>query len=390
MPSVTVSSPKKNGWNIIWGAIKNYFFRTDKIILLICILLSGASLLYLSAMVDADLTYASRVYTQGIASFVGFVFAIIISLIDYHLLVKLWKLILPATALLVILTFFIGDTRGNNTAWLLVSLGGFQFSIQPSEFLKIAFILTFSLHLSKVSDEINRPFQLLLLGLHAMAYLLLIIIQGDDGTALVFVGIFLILIFLAGIHWGYLLAAIPIVPLAAFALWELRMSDYQKNRILVLFWPDKVDPQVLNDISYQQSWGLRALGVGGIQGTGLFNGSHIYVPEMYNDFIFAFIGESTGLIGCLLILFLLLFLFFKILHNSTKTVDSLGRFICIGVFAMLFVQTIINLGMVLNVLPVIGVTLPFLSAGGTSVFANYIAIGLVLSVYHYRENRLFD
>jgi rod shape determining protein RodA len=144
------------------------------------------------------------------------------------------------------------------------------------------------------------------------------------------------------------------------------------------------------DFAYQQARTAAALGTGGLQGTGILNGSHVSVPEIYNDFIIAFVGESSGFMGCLGIILLLLAIAFKILFNSSVAKDAVGRNVCVGVFAMFIGQTFINLGMAIGLLPVIGVTLPLISSGGTSVISLYLGLGLVLSVYMHSNTSLFQ
>src|SRR5699024_3635510 len=132
-----------------------------------------------------------------------------------------------------------------------------------------------------------------------------------------------------------------------------------------------------------------AIGTGGLTGQGLFSGDHIFVPNAWNDFIFAYLANVMGFVGAALALLLLFWLCLRTLRTAMQSTDALGRLICVGIFAALFVQCVINLGMNLQVLPVIGVTLPFFSAGGSSVVMMYLCVGLVLSVgMHARTSRL--
>ena len=139
----------------------------------------------------------------------------------------------------------------------------------------------------------------------------------------------------------------------------------------------------------QQLEGLDSLGSGQIFGIGLFAENHNYVPEMYNDFIFSFIGEALGFIGCLAVLGIISALCLRVLQVGRRAKDRLGRFICVGVFSMIAAQTVMNVGMCLSVLPVIGVTLPLFSGGGTSVVATYLGIGLAMSVSMHNSRKLF-
>ena len=374
----------------ILSFIAEYFRTTDRWMLLLWLTASAASVLFLFGIHSSGLMNSEgRVVSMQIAaSSAGFLAAIFLSLFDYRAILKFWKLYLPVCVLLVLLTFFYGIVRGGDRAWLPVSMGSISFTIQPTEFLKISMIMTFSLHINHVKEHMNRFSSMLLLLLHGASYILLVQIQGDSGTALIFVLIFLIMIFFAGIAWRYImLAALMLVP-GAVILWFKVMTLDQQLRFLTVY-TSSLDPKTYEQYIYQQQRGLFALGVGGIQGTGIFSGKHIDVPEIYNDFIFAFIGQSTGLIGCLGIMALLLIISLKLLYNSSLAINDTGRLICVGAFAMIVAQIVINLGMVLKLLPVIGVTLPLFSSGGSSVFSLYLMLGLVLSVYRHSSKGLF-
>ena len=290
---------------------------------------------------------------------------------------------------LALLVFPFGIQRVDwvdDKAWLPIPFTSISF--QPSELLKISFIITFAYHLSKVKDQLNRPKQLLFLCIHGAIPCGLIHLQGDDGTVLVMAVIFASMLFVAGLSWKYIVPVLAMIPPAAVVLWNFFLDDDKKNRILAIIRPELVD----SAITWQQDRGLISIGNGGLWGNGIFmeTGQFRYVPEVYNDFIFTYIGETVGFIGCIAVLAALAFLCIRILHNALHALDDLGKFICVGVFAMMAIQIIINIGMCLGVLPVIGVTLPFLSAGGTSTGTLYLGIGVVLSVYmHSGKDMLF-
>ena len=258
-------------------------------------------------------------------------------------------------------------------------------TFQPAELAKISFILTLALHLSQVRGQVNRPKNLLLLFVHIALPAAAIHVQGDDGTALVFLGIGLVMLYAGGLsHWlvaGGLTAGV----VGGAALLTLRpgiLKGYQFKRILAVLTPD--DP-ALADITYQQNKGAMAIGTGGLTGQGLLSGEHIFVPNAWNDFIFAYLANVLGFLGAAAVLLLLFALCLRTLRTGLQCPDALGCNICVGIFAALFLQCVINIGMNLQVLPVIGVTLPFFSAGGSSVVMVYLCVGLVLAVS--RKNR---
>lgn len=319
--------------------------------------------------------------TQLVSMVMGFVLSVIVSYIDYRKLVKFWFIFVPVTLGIVALTFTsLGYQRegADDQGWIRV----FGISLQPSEIMKIAFILTFSLHLSKVEEDMNKPLHMILLLLHGAVPIGIVTLQGDYGTAIVFAAIFGFMIVSANISWKYLLAAPFVVAAAVAVMWFNLLDKFHKERILILFNPG-TDPE---NIEYQQDLGIRALQSGGVFGKGLFAGEneYIYVPELHNDFIFAHAGQVFGFVGSIGIMIVLAYICLKVFADSRITRDRLGRFICVGAFGMFFTHCLMNIGMVLKAAPVIGVPLPFISGGGTAMVSMYVIIGLVLSTYAHR------
>ena len=368
----------------VFGAVWEYIKSVDKLLLLFCFTASGFSLLMLYSIIYNGFLSSNRLFIiQSIAIMLGITAAIVVSLFDYHTLAKLWKLYVPIAIFLVLLTFTplgIGRDGADDKAWL--PLGPTTF--QPSELLKLAFIFTFAMHLEKVRDNLNKPLNVLLLCVHGMIPTGLIALQGDFGSALVFLFIFIVMIFTAGLSWKYILAGTGVIAASVPLVWNFVLSGdlkYLQERIIIAFHPE-LDPQ---GIGYHQVQGRIALGSGELFGKGLFSDNLIFPPEGYNDFIFSYIGQTLGFIGCIGVALLLALICVKILLVSLMSKDPLGCYLCAGIFAIFIFQTTVNIGMVLCLLPVIGITLPFISSGGTSVAVSYLAIGIVLSVY--RQNK---
>ncbi|HIZ55792.1 MAG TPA: FtsW/RodA/SpoVE family cell cycle protein, partial [Firmicutes bacterium] len=237
--------------------------------------------------------------------------------------------------------------------------------------------------------KINSPRNLFPLILHGMIPIGMILLQRDVGSALVFGAIFVMMLFVAGLSWKIVIASLGAVIVAAPIVWQSDLlNEFQKQRILVIFNPEL---DLLN-YGYQQWRGRISLGSGQLFGRGLFTGSSSFVPVVHNDFIFAYIGQVLGFVGCVATAALLLCICIRILVNSMRAKDALGCYICTGVFAIMIFQSVVNIGMVLCVMPVIGVTLPFISCGGTSVVTMYLAMGLVMSVHAYskRKKKFFE
>ncbi len=368
-------------------AVVNYIKDTDKFMWLYCLGLSGLSVLLLySVYVNGFVNSPRIVIIQAAAIGIGVVAAIILSKIDYRLMASLWKIYVPVTVGLVLLTFTpLGISRdgADDKAW--ISLG--IVDLQPSELLKLAFVFTFAMHLAKVKEDINRLKNFLLLCVHGMIPTLLIVAQGDFGSALVFVCIMVFMLFAAGLSWKYVAAGIGAALVAAPLVYFFVFQEVHRQRLRILFNPE-LDPM---GIGFQQLQGRNALGAGMLFGRGLFSNNLINIPELYNDFIFAYIGQTLGFVGCVAVTLVLALLCVKILMTGRMSKEPMGCYICVGIFAILIFQAVINIGMVLSVLPVIGVTLPFLSYGGTSVVTMYVSMGIVLSVYmHNKRKGMFD
>lgn len=369
-------------------AAVGYIKKLDKTLLLICAGLSvfGVVLLYTLDLNEISPFVTSRQWKMNAAaSAVGIAAALVIAGIDYHFIAKMWFVYAPAALILVLLLFTplgMQVEGADDIGWLNL---GF-ISIQPSELLKVAFIVTLSLHLSKVGKKMNQIHHFLLLCAHAAIPAGLIVLQGDDGSALVFACIFIVLMFMAGVSWKYIAAAAVAAPAAVYVLWNYVMQPHQLKRFLVLF-DEEIQQQEILGIYYHQWQSKIALGSGQLRGLGLSGGNYTYVPEIDTDFIFSYIGMTLGFIGCAATIAVLLALCIKVLSDASAARDPLGKYICVGVFTMIAFHSIVNIGMVLAVVPVIGIPLPFISAGGTSVVSMYAAVGLVLSVRAHRVKK---
>ncbi len=319
-----------------------------------------------------------------IAAVMGLIITLIISAIDYELIMKLWPIIGIVCIVLMVVTLLFGvapESRPDARSWL--AFGPIYF--QTSELVKIGYVITFSMHLELCRDTINKPLSVLLLGIHALVPVGLVVLTGDMGSALVFVFMTVAMLYFAGLHIGFFagggLLAIASSPL----IWMYVFDDYQRNRFLALIKPEEFEAE-----SYQQLKGMNALGSGGFFGQGLFNGTYTQggiVPESENDFIFTAIGEETGFFGCIVCLGLLFAICFIMIKTGKNARDFSSQLACYGIASMIAAQVVINIGMCIMLLPVIGITLPFFSAGGTSTLCLYVGVGLVFSIYRFNRSR---
>ena len=321
--------------------------------------------------------------THIFATIIGFIAALFVSQVDYDDICALWPIWSGLSLLLMLLTFTplgLNVAGTDDTAWL--GIGSLTF--QPSELLKIAFIISFSVHLSAVQDKIREFKTVVLLGLHAVVPIVLVFLQGDDGTAIVFIMIFLSMLFAAGVNAIYYIIGLTGICAAIPILWSA-MSEDKKARILCIL-PPYVE-KYLQTAGWQQYEGLKAIGSGQLTGTGYLNTTNGSLFARNNDLVFTVAGEEFGFVGSIFLLLLLMLLLFELYRCASQARDPLGTYLCVGMLALVGFQSIINLGMNLRLLPVIGITLPFFSAGGSSVVTLYLGIGLILSVSFSQSTR---
>ena len=367
----------------LWDYIK----KADIILWLLLAMISAYSLVLLRSVEYA--TGSGYFRTQLLAIGLGVAAAVVVTLIDYAEIANFWYLLAGFSIFLMIYTSFFGEQvvgSGGVDAKAWINIAGRTF--QSSELVKIAFILTFAKHLDvlRKGSKLDHPLHVMLLGCHALVPMLLCEMQGDTGAAIVFFAIFLAMSLSAGIKLRYFAALGGIVLVALPLLWMFVMKDYQKARFTTVF--NLEDPTVQMEDGYQQYQGRISIGSGRLDGTGLFNGTRVAnksVPFQQSDYIFSVAGEELGFIGCSLILLLLLLFMAKVLHVASTSRDDLGRYICFGFFGMIALQSVSNIGMCLALLPAMGVTLPFFSAGGSSAACMYLGFGLVQAVYMRRK-----
>lgn len=368
----------------IISRIADYIRETDRLLLALCIVSSLFGSVEILSVTHRLSTL--RPFAVQLASmFVGVLAAVVISMFDFETFLKRWYLAAVVGVVPVILTFFIGfaPEGTDDKAWLDL---GFT-TLQPAELLKISFIITFCAHVNVIKKNINKPRYLIPLLIHGAFPVLLIHFQGDDGTALVFTIMFLCMLYAAGVSWKYFIAAISAAIVASPIVYFFIMNDDQRKRIIGFL---DIDADI-KGATFQQYRARMALANGGFFGQGLFKGSLTQVggvPEGRNDFIFVSIGEELGFIGCIAVIILLAGICFRCIHIARICRKDSGKIICVGFFSMIFAQITINIGMCTALLPVIGVTLPFFSSGGTSLLCTFLGVGLVMSVYLHRNSRI--
>lgn len=367
--------------------IKEHFAHLDYYMIALVVFLSVAGLFFIySATLSSE--SLRNVAVQSFALFLGLVFMFAVSFVDYRSYKPYANYIYIGSVAVLIFVLIFGSGReetGANSWIRFLGIG-----IQPSELVKIAFAVVFSFKLSdaKEAGKLNDIKEVLKLTAFYAGITGLVILQNDTGTALVFTFMFVVMFFLAGLSYKYILTALGAFILLLPLAW-LVMAPYQRNRILVFFNPE-MDP---TGAGYQVLQSKIAVGSGELLGRGYLNGPQnqlSLLPEKETDFIFGTIGEEFGFLGCAVVVILLFLLVLRCFTVSKKAKDEAGRFICAGIGAMFLFHIIENVCMCLGLLPVTGIPLPFLSYGGSSLVTNFIATGLIQNIYKVSKELSFN
>lgn len=337
-----------------------------------------ACLTGLAAIFSATRSFESNtnIIVQTGAFIIGLVSVYFLNKLDYETYGNFSVYIYAFCTALLILVLIIGKAGDwGAQSWIRIGPVG----IQPSEIAKIGFILTFSYHLTRVGERINKPLHLLGLLAHMGFFVFLILLQPDAGSAMVFGFIFIVLMFSAGLSYKYILSAIGLGTLSLPLIYFFVLSPYQKHRIQVFFNPD------LDKLGsgYNVIQSKIAVGSGEIYGKGFLQGTQNQLgilPTKHTDFIFSTIAEEWGFIGAVFVVLLLFFIIFRCIKAAKNAGTPYGKYICLGATSMLIFHTFENIGMCIGLMPVTGIPLPFISYGGTSLITNMIAVGIVLNV----------
>lgn len=355
--------------------------RSIDIPLILCIL--AITVLGFLVLSSATLTYGNAPYLikQGIATALGISIAAALMLIDYHLWKKYYPFLYILSLLLLVATLIFGhgDTTWGAKSWLAVG----PFNFQPAEFVKVFLVICVAAYLDDHAEKLNRPKELAKMLAFSCFPVLLILMQPDFGTAMVFLFFIAVMLFFSGLDWRYIFGALG-AALLSLPFFYARLDDYQKNRIL-----DFLKPEANTSGSgYQAYEGRIAIGDGRLFGRGLYRGpqtQYNFIPTKETDFIFPVLVEELGFIGGGTLLFLYAFLIYRLLSLSKIARDDTGKLMVMGFLSVFFIHIWENIGMTLGLMPITGIPLPFISYGGTFQMVNFAIIGLCLSVRYHRQ-----
>ena len=347
----------------------------------------GMNIMSLLVLFGAQDIWGTRFFTvQTIASVLGIFMMIILAYLDYDAIIS--KLTIPifiVSILLMATVLLFGVDNGmGNKNWIRIP--GIPFTLQPSEFVKITFIITFSRHINRVKDNINHIKNVIALAIHGGIIMGLVLMTGDLGSTLVFVTIMAVMLFCAGLSIWYFIGVFALIALLSPLLWS-HMKLYQQERIIYGFSPE-LDPQ---GKGYQPLLSRAAISAGGFTGAGLFGGSvFTTLPQKESDFIFAVLCEKFGFVGGVLYIILMSVMVIRLIILARRARKDYGALICIGVCTLFVAQSLENIGMCLGMLPVVGITLPFCSYGGSSMLAVYIYLGFIMSISSHNKKYYFE
>ncbi|MCX6740756.1 MAG: rod shape-determining protein RodA [Candidatus Parcubacteria bacterium] len=311
---------------------------------------------------------------------VFFVLSVVCSLLiavffNYRYAIRLDSVFYILGVILLIAVLIFGNQVRGTTGWFNL---GFV-SLQPVEFVKIFLIIYLAKFFSDKAKYISQLRYLILSSLGVILLIALVVLQPDFGSALILFSIWAILILLSGIKKSHLLMLSGILILSSLILWLFVFQTYQKQRIMVFLDPS-LDPL---GSGYNITQAIIAIGSGGVFGKGLTFGSQSqlkFLPESQTDFIFAVLAEELGLFGVLLLLGLLGLLIWRLLYWAKNINDNFASYLIVATCILIFVELVVNIGGNLGILPITGITLPFVSYGGSSLLALMILIGLVESI----------
>ncbi len=358
------------------GRLKAHLYHFDWILLAAVLLLVSFGLVEIYSVAlgrgSLDLlNFRKQLLFAGVGVLLLFAF----SFIDYYFLRSLSRYLFFFGIILLVAVLIFGDTVRGTKGWF--NFAGF--SLQPVEFIKIVLIVFLSDYFASLATKVKTTRHFLASAAYALVFVGLVMLQPDFGSALILIAIWLVLIMAADFNLKYF-AVIGVIGAILFtSAWFFFFKEYQKERIMTF-----VSPTANSlESGYNISQAIIAIGSGGLTGKGVGFGSQSqlkFLPEAQNDFIFAVIAEELGFLGVVLILSFFSLLFFRAFRMLKKTNNDFGIYFLIGACGLIFIQMFINIGMNLGIMPVVGLPMPFVSYGGSSLISLMIIVGIMQNI----------
>lgn len=360
--------------------VQDLFHKGDMVLLGLCLAASGFGLLLIYSATRYLHNGNRFVMIQGIGILIGIVAYLAFTLVDIELFTeKMWKwmLLFNVAILLALIPFGRAGDSGNKN-W--IPIPGLPINIQPAEVVKLFLVLLLAYQCAKLKEKelLAHPISVISIAVHGFFFAgLNLVISHDYGMSLLYVIMLVIIMWCAGVKWGWFVLGFAAAAGAVLALWN-KLPRYIRSRITIIFLRN--DP---GDAGWQQEHCVMAIASGGVTGQGYLQGSQTQrgiIPAQYTDEIFAVCGEELGLVGCGVMLLLLCAIILRCFWVGRHAATPMTALVAFGFGGMFLAQTVINVAMTLYVFPVVGLTLPFFSYGGTSIIILFAAAGLVSGV----------
>lgn len=361
-------------------AILKYIKESDMLLLALCIFSSVYGIILIKSATK-NMTNNSDVYIQVVSLILGVALFILFSILDIDTIADKSKMLYVLSILFISTLFIWGYEGGGNRAWLRFGSVG----LQPSEIVKIPYTIILAKMITDFRERrtLNAPVSLLkIIAVFGVLFMFILVSSGDLGSALVYLFILIVMLFVGGVDLRWMLLGLGLIGAAAPLLWNFMLTDGQKNRILAPYDPHTIDPTG-KGVTWQPNQSKLAIASGDFLGQGLYRGKMTQsgiIPKQETDFIFSVAGEELGFVGSLLVIALLIAIITRCIQIGIKSNNTIGMLVCTGLASMLIAQTFENIGMCLGLTPVIGLTLPFFSSGGTSLITMFAAMGIVSGI----------
>ncbi len=362
--------------------LKDFSKKGDMFLLVLALIVASFGLVAIASATSADKFDGNFRYiaVQSVAICLGVLVYAVVSSIDLDFLSehRLAMVVFNCMLLLMLLSPLGTDNDSGNRSW--IDLG--VINVQPAEICKITYILIMASVMSSHQNRISHPVSVAHMLLHlGLLVGLNLVVSSDMGVSLIFVFIFIGMTFAGGVSLWWFAAALTGIAAMTPILWQF-LDGYQRNRIRILF-DDSIDPQGINE-RYHSNMNLKSLTGGGLTGQGLFNGNRTQGGNLFaqhTDYIFSSMGEELGFVGCVIIMLMELAIIARCIYVGMRCQDYMRRLVCFGAASALMFQVMINVGMCIGVMPVIGLTLPLISYGGSSAVTIFAMLGLVSGAY---------
>ncbi len=362
--------------------LRDFTKKGDMVLLILCLCVAGFGVLCIASATSAEKFGSNIKYLviQVVAIGLGTLMYAMVSSIDLDYLSEHRGVMVAFNVfLLLMLISPLGtDNNTGNRSWINTGI----VMVQPAEICKITYIIINASVMASHQNRISHPVSIIHMGMHLLLLVgLNLALSSDMGVSLIFVFIFIGMAFAGGVSLWWFALAIGSIAAAFPILWQF-LGQYQRNRILILFDPT-IDPQGINE-RYHSKINLQSLTGGGLTGQGLFQGNRTQSGALFaqhTDYIFSSMGEELGFVGCVFIMILELAIIARCIFVGIRCQDYMRRLVCYGAASALMFQLMINVGMCIGVMPVIGLTLPLISYGGSSVVTIFAMLGLVSGAY---------